>query len=183
MKKLLLCSLIYLFGTLSTFAYETVIIKYPPSEMWEKAYYKKIGDEAILQYLPKNQTRDNWTRTIVVHSYYDSGYPVNIFMANEVAKMAKNNPTAPYKYVRLTHNDSMAGRCTKDYKGIKAQCEFYRVARAHEGLVSIHYINRDKDDFMKNYQQWFDIIKRAKFLNTYWRNERTLNKPEFFELW
>lgn len=183
MKKALLSSILFLFTVLSVFAYETVIIKFPADEMWYKVYYKKIGDEAILQYVPKNQTRDNWNRTIVIHSYYGSGYPVNIFIANEIAKMAKNNPTAPYKYVRLTDVDSMAGRCTDNYNGIKSQCEFYRVSRAHDGIISIHYINRDKEDFMKNYQQWFQIIKKAKFLNTYWRNERTLNKRGFFELW
>ena len=183
MKKVLSISLFFLITTITAFAYETVIIKYPNGELWQKAYYKKIADEAILQYLPKNQTRENWKRSIVVHSYYGSAYPVNNFIAAELVRMTKINPTGKYKYLKFTPVDSIAGRCTEDYNGIKAQCEFYRVSRAHDGIVSIHYINRNKDDFMNNYREWYDIIKRAKFLNTYWRNERMLNKSDYFELW
>jgi hypothetical protein len=104
-------------------------------------------------------------------------------MANNILAMMKQNPRSPYKYIHLTEQDSIAGRCTENYHSIKSQCEFFRATRAHSGIVSIHYINKDKEDFMKNYSQWYDIIKKAKFLNTYWRNERTLNKSEYFELW
>lgn len=183
MKKALLFSLIFLLATFAVFAYETVIIKFPKDEVWVKAYYKKIGTESILQYVPKGQTQKNWNRAIIIHAYDEVAYPITVFMANNIAIMAKNNPTAPYKYLRLNDVDCIAGRCTKDYKGIHSQCEFFRATRAHGGIISIHYINKDKDDFMKNYQQWYDIVKKAKFLNTYWRNERTLNKSEYFELW
>jgi hypothetical protein len=183
MKKALLVSIIFFMTVLAVFAYETVIIKFPQNEIWEKAYYKKVGTESILQYVPKGQTYRNWNRAIIVHSYNHVYYPVTVFMANNIALMAKNNPTAPYKYLRLNDNESIAGRCTKDYKGIHSQCEFFRATRAHSGIVSIHYINKDKDDFMKNYQMWYDIIKKAKFMNTYWRNDRILNKSEYYELW
>ncbi len=183
MKRVLLSSLILVLTSLSVYAYETIIIKYPDGELWTKAYYKKAGAEAILQYVPKGQTRDSWTRTIVVHSYYESAFPVNNFIAGELLRMTKINPTGRYKYLKLTPVDSIAGRCTEDYKNVKSQCEFYRVSRAHEGIVSVHYINRNKRDFLENYRVWYDIIRKAKFLNTYWRNERMLNKSEYFELW
>lgn len=181
MKRVLLFS-IFLLTTLSVFAYETIIIKYPAGELWVKAYYKKVGNEAILQYVPKGQSHEDWKRSIIVHSYNESAMPVRSFIATDLARMMKTNPTAGYKYLKLTDNDSMAGRCTQDYKGVKAQCEFYRVTRAHGGVISLHYINRDKDDFMKNYNQWFDIIKRAKYYNSYYRDERTFDKSEYFEL-
>lgn len=183
MKKVLLVSLFLVFSALTVWAYETVIIKFPDGENWIKSYYKKVGAEAILQYVPKGQSSKSWTRSIIVHSYNEATYPISVFMANNVAMMTKTNPTASYKYLILRDTDAMAGRCTKDYKGVMSQCEFFRATRAHNGIITIHYINKDKDDFMKNYRQWFDIIKKAKFLNTYWRNERTLNKSEFFELW
>lgn len=181
MKKALLFSLLF-FVCLSVMAYETIIIKYPAGEMWVKAYYKKKGSEAILQYVPNGQASNNWQRTIVVHSYNESGYPINVFMNNNVAMMQKTNPTAKYKTLRSTANDAIVGRCTQDYKNIEAQCEFFRVTRAHDAVVSVHYINKDKDDFMRNYDEWYNIIKRAKFLNSYYRNERTLNKSEYFEI-
>ena len=183
MKKALLTSLFFLIATIAVFAYETVIIKFPENEVWGKVYYKKIGFESIVQYVPKGQTQKNWNRAVIVHAYRDANYPISTFMSNNIAMMSKNNPTAPYKYLRLNDVDCIAGRCTKDYKGIKSQCEFLRATKAHEGIISIHYINKDEDDFKQNYKQWYDIIRKAKFLNTYWRNERMLNKSEYFELW
>ena len=182
MKKVLLSSILILLSTLAVFAYETVIIKYPPGDLWLKAYYKKIGNEAILQYTPKGQSHNNWTRTIVVHSYNESSYPVNVFINNNLAMMKKTNPTGNYKFLKMTDVDSMAWRCTQDYKGVSAQCEFFRVTRAHGGLVSLHYINKNKDDFLSNYTEWYDIIRKAKYYNSYYRTDRTLDKAEYFEL-
>lgn len=183
MKKVLLFSLAILFFIPVVLAYETIIIKYPQGELWKKAYYKRAGDEAILVYLPKGQTPQDWRRSIIVHSYYGSGYPVNIFMSNEIAKMKKTNPTGNYKYLKITYADALATRCTDDYKNVKAQCEFYRVTRAHNGIISLHYINRDKEDFKDNYREWYDIIRKAKQYNSYYRDERTFDKAEYFELW
>lgn len=182
MKKVLLSSLIFLLSTIAVFAYETIIIKYPPGELWVKVYYKKIRNEAILQYVPKGQSNTNWNRTIIVHSYEHSGYPVRTFLATNIEQMVKNNPTSQYSYLKYTDVDAIIGRCTNDYKNVKAQCEFYRVTRAHGGLISLHYINRDKDDFMKNYDLWFNIIKNAVYYNSYYRDERTFDKSEYFEL-
>ena len=50
-------------------------------------------------------------------------------------------------------------------------------------ISSNNYINKDYEDFMNNYQLWYDIVRKAKFMNTYWRNDRILNKSEIFELW
>ena len=183
MKKVLLTSFIFLITALSVYAYETVIIKFPQDEVWHKSFYKKIGLETILQYVPRGETYDNWDRAIIVHSYNQSSYTVPIFMANNLILMSKKNPTGKYEYLKYSEYDSIAGRCTKDYKGIKGQCEFYRVTRAHQGIITIHYINRNEEDFKNNFALWYDVIKRAKYLNTYYRNERTLNKSEYFELW
>ena len=45
MKKVLLFSILLL-TTLSVFAYETIIIKFPEKELWVRGYYKKVGTEA-----------------------------------------------------------------------------------------------------------------------------------------
>lgn len=183
MKKVLLFSLITLVTTLAVFAYETIIIKYPAGERWEKAYYKKVGNEAILQYVPNTESRANWNRTIIIHSYFDSQLPIKYIISRDAAKMRKMNPSGKYSFIKITPNDAMITRCTDDYKDIKAQCEFYRITNAHNGIVSIHYINRNKDDFKANYYLWYEIIKNAKLYNTYYRDERILDKAEYFELW
>ncbi len=185
MKKALLFSLtctVFLLSTLCVFAYETIIIKFPNKELWVKAYYKKIGNEALLQYVPRGQARDNWSRAIVIHSYKYSNYPINVFLSNTTDKMQKINPTSPYKTLRLTENDAIVGRCTTNYNKVQGQCEFLRVTKGYEGIVTIHYMNKNKDDFMYHYNQWYDIIKKAKLYNSYYRDERTLDKAEYFEL-
>lgn len=103
-------------------------------------------------------------------------------MTNTTAKLLKANPTANYKTLRLTDNDAIVGRCTQDYGKIQGQCEFFRVTRGYEGIVTIHYMNKNKEDFMENYNQWYNIIKRAKLYNSYYRDERMLDKAEYFEL-
>lgn len=183
MKKVLLFSILSLFlTTLSVFAYETVIIKYPDGELWEKVFYKRYGNEVILHYAPKGQTHNNWTRSIIVHAYNDSTFPVNVFTENNLILMTQKNPTGKYKYLKYSENDIIAGRCTDYHNGIHSQCEFYRATRTHKGIVTIHYINKDKENFIKNFAQWRDIVKYARFYNSYWRNERTFNKSEYFEL-
>ena len=56
--------------------------------------------------------------------------------------ISNNVDMVHYKYQEFKTNDvdCIAGRCTKDYKGIKAQCEFFRATKAHGGIISIHYI-------------------------------------------
>ncbi|MCQ2753825.1 MAG: hypothetical protein MJ231_02130, partial [bacterium] len=99
MKKVLLFSLIFLFSAIAVYAYETIIIKFPQDEVWDKAYYKKVGLEAIVQYVPRGQTHNNWQRAVVVHSYNHSTYPVRVFMTNSLARMEKANPTGKQVHV------------------------------------------------------------------------------------
>ena len=182
MKKALLFSLIFLFSTLTVIAYETIIIRFPDGENWEKAYYRKVRNEAILQYVPFGQTSSNWTRSIVVHSYNDTGYTVRNFARSEVRKMIKLNPNGKYKTLILKDNDTLFTRCTEEYNKIPAHCEFLRITRAHNRIITIQYMNRNKKDFENNYTLWLETIRGAKFLNSYWRDERTFDKSIYYEL-
>lgn len=182
MKKILLFSLIFFLSALCVFAYETIIINFPDGEKWDPVYYKKVGNEALLQYVPKGETSDIWTRSVVVHSYNHSAYPMNTFIANNVARLQKANPTAKYKTIRMRETDAIVTRCTNDYGKIKGQCEFFRATFAHDGIVTIHYMNKNRNNFMANYTLWLEIVKKAKLYNTFYRTERMLNKAEYFEL-
>ena len=87
MKKVLLSSFLiglFLFSTLCAFAYETIIIKFPNKELWVKGYYKKVGNEALLQYVPGGQSSNNWSKTVVIHSYKHSNYPINVFLSPKI---------------------------------------------------------------------------------------------------
>lgn len=181
MKKVLLFSIIFLMA-LAVSAYETIIFHFPDGELWEKAYYKKRGDEAILQYVPYGQTSAEWIRTIVVHSYNNSYYPVRVFAQNEIRKMKLINPTSRYETIKLNDNDAIFTRCTEKHKDIPAHCEFLRIARAHGGIITIQYMNRNKKDFENNFTLWLETVRGARFLNSYWRDERTFDKSMYFEL-
>ena len=99
MKKVLLFSILLL-TTLGVFAYETIIFHFPDGELWEVAYYKKVGNEAILQYVPGGQTSGNWVRTIIVHSYNENESPAPFFAQSEIRKMLRINPKGKYKLIK-----------------------------------------------------------------------------------
>jgi len=182
MKKVLLFISLIIFVTLSVFAYETIIFHFPDGELWESAYYRKVGNESILQYVPGGQTSNNWTRTIVVHAYSESDAVATYFAQREMLKMRKINPTGKYSTIKARENDAIFTRCTDNYKDIKGHCEFLRVTRAHGGIVTIQYMNRDKKDFENNYTLWLQVIRDARLMNSYWRDERTFDKSLYFEL-
>ena len=181
MKKVLLFS-IFLLTTLVVAAYETIIFHFPDGELWESAYYKKIGNEAILQYVPGGQTSNIWTRTIVVHSYEESDLSATYFAQNEIRKMIRINPTKKYTTIKRSENDVIFTRCTDDYNKLQGHCEFLRITRAHGGIITIQYMNRNKKDFENNYTLWLEVIRGARLMNSYYRGERTFNKAPYFEL-
>lgn len=181
MKKVLLFSLIFL-TAIAVSAYETIIFHFPDGERWEGVFYKKRGYEAIIQYVPYEQTTNNWTRAIVVHSYNGNESPAPYFAQKEIMKMRKINPKGKYSVIKSRENDAIFTRCTEDYNDIKAHCEFLRITRAHGGIVTIQYMNRSKKDFENNYTLWLEIIKGARLMNSYYRDERTFDKSMYFEL-
>jgi len=181
LKKVLLFSLIF-FTALAAYAYETIIFHFPDGELWESAYYKKRGNQAILQYVPGGQTSNNWTRSIVVHSYNENESPAPFFAQKEIRKMLKINPMGKYQLIKSRETDTILTRCTEDYNDIPGHCEFLRVTRAHGGIVTIQYMNRNKKDFENNYTLWLEVIRGARLMNSYWRDERTFDKSLYFEL-
>ena len=182
MRKVLLFSFI-LIATLAVSAYETVIFHFPDGERWEAAYYKKRANEAILQYVPYGQTSNSWKRTIVVHYYHDNDAAIPYFAQTEIRKMYRINPTTKYQTIKSKENDAIFKRCTEDYKDLqKAHCEFLRITRAHDGIATMQYMNRDKKDFENNYTLWLQVMRDASLMNSYYRGERTFDKSMYFEL-
>ena len=181
MKKVLLFSLL-LITAISVSAYETIIFHFPDGELWERAYYKKRGNEAILQYVPGGQTSTDWKRSIVIHSYEDMDYAISYFSQNEIRKMVKINPSGKYQTIKSGDKDAIFTRCTKDYNNTPGHCEFLRITKAHGGTITIQYMNRNQKDFENNYTLWLEVIRGAKLMNSYYRGERTFDKSMYFEL-
>jgi len=182
MKKalLLLFSLIFLAG--SVFAYQTVIIHFPKNNPWKVVYNRTVGTETIVQYVPSYQSYKNWVRTIIVHAYKAPGvHNAATFMDKEIARMLRLNPTKKYSYKKYNVYDSMAVRCTKEYKDLPEQCEILKVMMSNDGIYTIHYIDKNIAYFEKNYEMWYDIIKNTTIYYSYYRDERVMNKRESIE--
>ena len=181
MKKVLLL-FISLFLAQATFAYETVLIDFPPYQGWHAVYYSEQNREAILQYVPLNQTAENWTRALIFHSYKNSKKSAAKFLDRNTMQMESKNSSQLYKYTKYDEMDSIAVRCVDKNSLIPAQCEIYRVSKSFEGLISMHYINKNVEDYIKTYKLWYQIIKNIRIYRSYYRTDRILDKADTFEL-
>ena len=185
MKKVLLLIVSLLFIPMAI-AYETVIIDFPQNKKWEAAYYATQGHEAILQYTPVGQNANQWTETLIFHSYKDLGATKTdsaaIFMDRTTMQLEARNTSQMYNYLKYTEMDSMATRCIVKNEYIPTQCEFYRVSKSFEGLISMHYINKNTQDFKNNYNLWYNIVKNIKIYRSYYREDRIMDKSSSYEI-
>lgn len=183
MKKVLLL-IISLFVTQAAFAYQTVLVDFPKNQGWHSVLYETIQDEAILQYVPGGQSEQNWSRSLIFHGYKNLSWTnsASVLMDRLTQQMEAQNSTQLYKYIKYTPEDSIATRCVEKNSRIGAQCEFFRVSQSHEGLITMHYINKNVQDFKNNYDQWFQIIKDIRIYYSYYMDDRVLDKATSFQL-
>lgn len=183
MKKALLL-IISLFVPLAVLAYQTVLIDFPENENWHQVYYQTQGLETILQYVPDNQTAQNWTRTLVFHSYRHLNQTTNAaaFMNKTITALEAKNSSSLYKYTKYSNTDAMATRCVQKNALVPTQCEIYRVSNSFESLITMHYINKNIADYKDNYDQWYDIMQNIRIYYNYYREDRILDKATTFEL-
>lgn len=187
MKKVLLL-IISLFINLligqAVFAYQTVLVDFPLNQGWHSDYYDAQAGEAILQYVPVGQSYEDWNRTVIFHSYKNLNWTNSAarLMDRLTQQMEIQNSTQLYKYMKYTEADSIAVRCIQKNSKMSAQCEIFRVSKSFEGLITMHYINRNVQDFRNTYDMWYDIMKNIRIYYSYYMDDRVLNKATSFEL-
>ena len=169
---------------LPSFAYQTVLVDFPEKQSWHPGCYEEQGSEVILQYVPIAQTSQNWTESVIFHSYKDTSRIGNAarLLDTITAQMELKNPSQNYRYTKYTGADSIATRCVKKNAYIPAQCEILRTSKAFEGVISMHYINRNISDFKDSYELWYGIISGIRIYYSYYRDNRILDKATVFEL-
>lgn len=182
-KKVLLL-IISLFLAQSAFAYETVLVDFPENQGWHEVYYATRLDEAILQYVPAGQSAKNWTKTVVFHSYKNLSWTNSAagFMDRTTSELEAQNFSQLYKYKKYTEMDSIATRCITKNAVMPTQCEIYRTSKSFEGLISMHYINKNVSDYKETYDLWYGIIKNIRIYYSYYREDRIMDKATSFEL-
>lgn len=183
MKKVLLL-FISLFISPVAFAYQTVLVDFPTNQGWHSVYYETQGGESILQYVPVGQSYEDWQNTVIFHSYKNITWTdsASQFMDRITQQMELQNSSQMYKYIKYTAADSIATRCIQKNAKISTQCEIYRVSRAFDGLISMHYINKNIQDFKNTYNLWYQIMKNIRIYYSYYMDDRILDKATSFEL-
>lgn len=183
MKKVLLL-IISIFLAQASLAYETVLVDFPVNQGWHSVLYETQSYETILQYVPAGQTAEDWTRTLVFHSYKNLPWTNSAagLMDKLTMQMETKNSSQLYRYIKYNEMDSFATRCIKKNSRINAQCEFLRTSKSYEGLISMHYINKNIQDFKDNYYFWYQIIRDISIYRSYYRTDRIMDKATSFEL-
>ena len=176
--------LILISNTTPAHAYQTVLIDFPPKDRWHVVYNQTQGNETILQYVPQNESYQRWTRTIIFHSYRDPRFNRNAynFLYSLTSRLESMNSTGMFRFLKNSYEDSIATRCVEGNSNIARQCEIFRVTQSQEGILSIHYINRNVDNFKYTYNQWYKIIKDIKTYYSHFRYDRIMSKSTSFEI-
>ncbi len=188
MKKhhIFIFSLIFaMFFTVSNaFAYQTLILKFPKGENWIPVYKGSQNGETIVQYVPEYQSYYNWSQTLILHSYRNSNIGnVSQFLYMITEKLETMNATSVYNFVKTTLEDAIATRCITKNANMPAQCDIYRAMTGFEDtIITVQYINKDKEDFKSQYSMWLDIINVSTPYYSYYRTDRIMDKAQNFDL-
>ncbi len=166
-------------------AYETALITYPDyNKNWKQVYHAKQYDEVLSQWIPSYEDSKKWTESVVFHSYkWAKGNSSYRFMSNLLTNVANRNPSMRRQIIKDRAEDSVAVWCVDKNKNMEAQCEILRVTSSYEGLVSIHYINKNPQAFMQ-YQKdnWLPIIRNVRIYYSYFRWDRVNGKETSIQL-
>ena len=181
MKKVLLLIISLLIAPMA-FAYQTVLVDFPPNQGWHADYYDSQSTEAILQYVPASQSSESWKQTVIFHSYKYYKEGAGVLIDKLTGQMEAQNPSQQYKYLKYSGTDAMATRCVQKNARIGTQCEIFRVTQSFEGFITMHYINKDVQDFKSSYAMWYDIISNVRIYYSYYMDDSILNKATSFQL-
>lgn len=165
--------------------YQTALITYPENNKnWKQIYFGKQDQEAISQWIPAYSYSNDWTESVVFHSYnWAKGNSCYKFMLNLLANVESRNPSMKRQIIKDDFVDSVAIWCVDKNPSMPAQCEIVRVTSAYEGLISIHYINKNPKYFM-DYQKdmWLSIVRKVRIYYSYFRWDRVTGKETSVQL-
>ena len=158
--------------------YQTALITYPEyNKNWKQVYYGTQNQEVLSQWIPAYSYSDNWVESVVFHAYnYAKGNSCHKFMMNLINNTQSRNKTLKYQVLKDNYEDSVAIWCADKTPSMAAQCEIIRVTSGYEGLISIHYINKNQENFLYQKDSWLKIIKDVRIYYSYYRWDRVMQK-------
>ena len=166
-------------------AYETALITYPDyNKNWKQIYRAKQYDEVFSQWIPSYEDEKKWTESVVFHSYkWAKGNSSYRFLSNLLANVMNRNPSMRSRILKDRAEDSVAIWCAEKNQNMEAQCEILRVTSSYEGLVAIHYINKNPKAFNEyQMENWLPIIRNVRIYYSYFRWDRVNGKETSIQL-
>lgn len=182
---LVICFLLMTVFSSAANAYETALITYPEyNKNWKQVYFGKQDDEVISQWIPSYSYTNDWVESVVFHAYrWAKGNNCYKFMSNLLAGPASQNKTFRSRILKDKPEDSVAIWCVEKTPAMAAQCEILRVTSSYEGIVSIHYVNKNPAYFTKYLQEdWLKIIRDVRIYYSYFRWDRVTGKETSVQL-
>lgn len=179
-KLFLLTVLCFSSAQSCSLAYETVLINFPNGG-WHKVYYENRTKEAIVQYVPSGQTKTNYTETIIFHSYkwaLRSNMSVGSLLQYHLSQTALKYRDLDLKILKDDRMDSIAIWCSNT----ASQCEIVRSAQGYEGIITMHYINKNPQYFQTVCPTWLEIMRKVKIYYSYYRWDIIMNRANTVEL-
>lgn len=184
-KLFIILAFVTIFFAQSADAYQTALITYPDyNKNWKQVYFGKQDEEVISQWIPSYSYNNDWAESVVFHAYkWAKGNNCYKFMSNLLAGVASQNKTFKSQILKDKFEDSMAIWCVDKTTAMAAQCEILRVTSSYEGIISIHYINKNPENFMQ-YQKdpWLKIIQNVRIYYSYFRWDRVTGKETSVQL-
>ena len=164
-------------------AYQTVAMDFPGN--WYKIRYVNNENDAIVQFVRRGYNEETWQESVVFHTYKWSknrNMSAQSLMYYLLRDVGKKNPTMKTTYLRLDPEETLTSWCTSATKTAPAQCELLRTTQSFEGALSMHYINKNPQNYNAVKQDWIERMSKARVYQSYFRLDRILNKSMTFEL-
>ncbi len=181
--KTLLTVLITIFSINAAQAYQTVTMDFPGN--WYKINYISNENDAIVQFIRQGYNANNWEESVIFHTFKWSqkrNMAAKSLMLYLLKDVEKRNSTIKVEYLRLDPEESMSSWCVQANKTMPAHCELLRTTQSFEGALSMHYINKNPQNYNAVKNDWIERMNKAKVYQSYFRLDRILNKSMTFEL-
>lgn len=164
-------------------AYQTVTMDFPGN--WYKIKYLNNDRDGIVQFVRQGYNEKNWYESVVFHVFKwtkDREMTAKKLLLVLLSDVQRKNNTMKVKYIKLDDDEAMATWCVRAVPNMPAHCELIRTTQSFEGAMSMHYINRDTENFHFVKNDWIERVSNAKVYQSYFRLDRILNKSLTFEL-
>lgn len=133
------------------------------SRNWKLGYEANNQNMSIKEYVPDNETVDNWTELFTIHSYYNIAVAVDKYydaFINELQKMVPDNKI-DHRIIKKDDH-SLLGEWWIQDNSPNAQHEWLRVITDGHDVVVLRYTTRKSGNLESDRKIWEEILSNAR---------------------